>query len=258
MFKKTVDFIPGFTGIKSGALCFKTTLEPSQPLEPWFVDDLPWGSSALKNFHERLVMGESFPAQMIVREVSVDTAFAMLLYRKPQLALLPRTASWVHMLDLQLRLGSAGSALLTYEDQELLSEVRGMIPEMIQTSVQALEVLKEIGLVIEKDIRLDHILHDTAYENEKGFAKCVGEALVLEDVYAQGYIGGMFTGKSGTIVFKKSSLILEPEFRSLVQFFPRDKTFWHLLDNDTMIVSRGVLTEEENECIWETLLNSIS
>jgi len=252
MTEKTLDILPSFSGYKEGTLCFKTgagSLEDGGTLGP----------SAISQFYERVILGDSFPPKMIINHTStMDFALAFLLFSRPELVLETRTAGLVRAVDLYTRLGVVGLSVLPAYDRRLLEKAQGMMQQQGSSVEAQFQGIRKAAAIFEEEIRLSSVLPDEppfeVLDEHDGFVRYKANMPCLPEVYAAGYMGGQWEAGSLSMVFKRSPLVTDLPLDRLRSTLDNDtlKDVWLAVDDATLMSKRG-LTETEHERTWVTL-----
>lgn len=193
--ERQIRIIPTFTGYKEGTICFETGADPANNYE---AESHTYQSHALSHvtglraLYERVLLGDSFPSQMILRDSSAPAIMAATLFMYPNIILLPECSSFVNSVDMISRLGISGYAHIPEDHRELLLYVGA------HASDNNLKTLMEATTIIYSyvtDYTMPNILPD---EDEFHPICDIGSILVFtsptmrwDKVFSTGYLGGI-------------------------------------------------------------------
>lgn len=258
MLQKKVDILFSFTGYRDDCICFKTG-GPSDPEAQTysFVDTTSLQSSALRQFHERIALGDSFPDRMIFNHgCSLDRALALLLFQQPELVLTSTTTDLVNAVDLYTRLGVAGLSLSPPHMRKLLGEAGAYLASMNQPPDAMLQGMMKAGAVFAEHIRLNKTSEALPFDHDihEYFVRHQNATYQVADVYASGYLGGFWYNDSMAMIYKKSILFEQIDLDALQKrLHSKSPRKWIRLDDGcTLLLSEPLSTKEADE-IWDSI-----
>lgn len=253
MIEKTVNFFPEFTGTKPDSLCFRTG-------NGTFEDQGSLGPSALCQFYDRLLLGQSFPSRLILNQCyTLDVPMAYLLFRKPELAVEPATSQLVRNIDLYHRLGVVSLTAMSEHDRTFLGRVQGMLPSPLSDSpASRINALYQTTALLEEELRLCYMAPEElpfAHDKElQGFISYKTLTPHLVRVYENFYQGGLWCGPETAMIFKRSNLVEDLPLDKLMKSMENGplQGVWLQSDSSTLM-SRQPLTEDHYEETWRAM-----
>lgn len=229
MTDRKIRIIRGFSGYKSGSLCFKTGAPPEIVYDfgfHAFEDSGPefdvLAPTALQLFYERLVLGDAFPTEMVLSGVdSLQNVFAASLFISPDLVFTAECASLIHAVSMKWKWQDVASAHLSPTHVEVMRAVlQALWISKDKTTIEEdYQRLMRAVSVVESYLRTGSIPPVQAEKSETDIIWSQSDFVVFRSdvpswdlIYREGYMYGIWLRKEEgsrerPFLFKKSSLI---------------------------------------------------
>lgn len=230
MVDRQIRIVTGMSGVTDHAINFETGASPAE------VRDLslfafehhgegfdPIGSpSALRQFHERMMMGQAMPPVLLLtRWWRIDQVLAATLFIIPSLILEPMCSHLVQSFDLTERLGPSATAHIPWEHREVIRLVRDITSSKDHSQVSSQEAL---GLIVEaSQIILAYLVRGTlpsmapppqieVLVEREGFLAFRAGDWAWDMVWAEGALWGLWVNAEHPELRIKSPLVsINPE-----------------------------------------------
>jgi hypothetical protein len=226
---RRIRIVKGFSGYRENTLCFKTGSHVSLVYDMTkfaFEDEgpeySPFSPTAVGLFYERLLLGDSFPNEMILNTtMSLTHAMATALYVAPDLVLSPHCASLVKSFEMNHKWGEVGKAHVCPDHASVLYATHRALEnlthdsapdEMYQYLLAAATVISsylQTGLVPSPvEIEVPEVI-----EQKGSFVVVKSPRPCWEYIYGQGFLSGVWFVSSHEghmdrlVLFKKSSFV---------------------------------------------------
>ena len=222
---RQIRILPGFTGYMEGVICFETKVDRDT------VNDLTlfafehegagytsFDPGALRLFHERILLGQDMPPVLVLTKwYCYDQIMAAAIFMMPSLVLEPSCTNLVNSLDLIDRLGPPGYGHIPYEHKELIYTLRNITEPYIENQApveKILDILTQAASVL-----INYVQEGTlpplevpkpeyrVLASQGPFVAFEADDYVWDQLYAEGYLCGIWFRRGHALISKKSPLV---------------------------------------------------
>lgn len=254
---RTIRIVEDMSGYKEETVCINTGTSPQDPFG--FDTRLESGHVAIENFHQHIILGQTFPSEMILGRFDVESILAATLFSNPSIVLNGTCHGLIRDYVDVLKWGDIGLAHINRNHANLfLTLDHALNDDHIQTKQDQEHTLKREVNTVDHYItkgqipprpdraELDMICDDGA------FVAYRSSEAQLDRIYRQGYLWGMWseTDSDRVVIFKKSELVSSVNLIDMIDRLPG--TWSH---EGSMIESRD---EPSIEMILDELQSSNS
>lgn len=238
MADREIRIVRGFSGYKQDSLSFKTGAAPEIVYDFQFHafedEGSEFGSlvpTALQLFYERLVLGDSFPSEMILNGVDcLQTVFAAALFISPDLVFTSECSSLVYAFSMGERWNDVALAHLSPTHIEVMRSVT----QAVRTSKESPTIEEDYQRLMRGVTVLESYLRSgslpsnppdsRSYEvlkEEGAFIAFRASEPPWDLIYREGYMYGIWypvmeeSDVERPLIFKKSSLISYLDLRAV-------------------------------------------
>lgn len=210
---REIKVIEDFSGYKNNTVCYRTGSSEG--------DRFGFGENSsetpLRSLFNRIILGETFPREMIIGNLTLDAVVAASLFSNPNMVLQGECASFINSVEMIQSLGKIGLSHIPYDHKCLFFAVRDFLSDDgYSTKEQKQEALKRgveliSGFILKGQIPPSIERENyTEIESEGEFIAYKASSPLLDKIYSGGYLCGLWVNdknESDTILFKKSWMV---------------------------------------------------
>lgn len=215
MAERFIKLLPNITGHVQDAVCFKTGGSNENSFD------------TAKNFFEVMLLGESFPSTLIIKDVKdIETLLVSTLFINPTLALNYSTLTVVYGIDLIARWGMMAHAHLPDDLSDTLKVAMSSLDRDFANDEDAVLALTQASFILSSYIEEGVSPPRVSEENDISVIETLDESSFIafkaenpdfEAVYRDGYTRGVwFLSDTKPVFFKKSDFV-NVSFQSLAE-----------------------------------------
>jgi hypothetical protein len=241
--KRNIKIIEDFSGYKEETICYNTG---SSLADQYGFDTEIMKGKALRNFYRRILLGETFPSEMILGRLDLEGAIASTLFANPRIILQDDCSSIINSIEMIMELGDIGQAHIPTSHSDLFSFVDELVnPEKNYTvNEKKQKALKRATSSINEYLmngQLPPMKEEGAYEvirSSGEFIAYQSNSPLFHQIYRDGFLCGMWINSEREIVLYKKSQLVEFDLNAIKREIEKvDENEWNIDEQNLTLSS---------------------
>jgi hypothetical protein len=210
---RRIKVIESFSGYRANTVCFNTRASQN---DPYGYDSSLQKQNACMSLFQHIMLGASFPEDMIVGELNLEAVLGVSLFVHPEMTLEGECHGVIQSFNTVSTLGDVGLAHIPRDHYNMFVSIQNLVQqdhdtredkeEAVQRGVRMVsQYIQQGRLPPSNESRSIDVLwdeHDSViYESSD---------IYLDVAYREGYLSGVWKGDDETVLFKKSELVDHP------------------------------------------------